>query len=62
MSSDRTAAEQLDRLADLGLRVQLLDELIDVDTIDDAHHVAAQADDTEFAAQLNRTKPVAWAS
>ena len=36
MSSDRTAAEQLNRLAGLGLSVQLLDELIDVDTIDDA--------------------------
>ena len=62
MSSDRTAAEQLNRLNYLGLHVQLLDELIDVDTINDAHHVAAQAVDTEFAAQLNRTKLVARAN
>jgi hypothetical protein len=62
MSSDRTAAEQLHRLSGLGLRVQLLDELTDVDTIEDAYQVAAQADDTEFAAQLNRTGPAAWAS
>jgi glycosyltransferase A (GT-A) superfamily protein (DUF2064 family) len=62
MSSDHTADEQLHRLVGLGLRVQLLEELIDVDTIDDAHRVAAQADNTEFAAQLNRTNSIAWAS
>ena len=61
MSSERTATEQLDRFARLGLRTQLLEELIDVDTIDDAHRVAAQADGTAFAAQLNRTPHVAWA-
>ncbi len=62
MSSDRTAALQLDRLADLGLRVQLLDGLVDVDTIDDAHRVAAQAHGTEFAEELDRLTRPAWAS
>ncbi len=49
MSSPRTGSEQLHRLEQLGLRVQLLDELTDVDTIDTAAQVAASAPDTEFA-------------
>ncbi len=56
MSTPRTGAAQLRRLADLGLRVQQLDVLTDVDTIDAAHHVADQAPDTEFAAVLRHSK------
>jgi glycosyltransferase A (GT-A) superfamily protein (DUF2064 family) len=54
MSTDRTADEQLSRLAALRLRVQVLDELVDVDTIDAATHVAAQARDSAFAAAFER--------
>lgn len=50
MSTDRTGAEQLRRLA--GLRVQLLEPLTDVDTIDVAEQVAASAPDTCFARTL----------
>jgi uncharacterized protein len=54
MSSDRTADEQLRRLIAGGLSVQILDELTDVDTIDDAYAVAALAPDSRFAAALAR--------
>jgi rSAM/selenodomain-associated transferase 1 len=54
MSSDRTADEQLRRLAARGLRVQLLDELTDVDTFHDARAVAAVARNTRFATALAR--------
>ncbi|HEY3630388.1 MAG TPA: DUF2064 domain-containing protein [Jatrophihabitantaceae bacterium] len=50
MSTADTGAEQLRRLA--GLRVQLLEPLTDVDTIDAAEHVAAQAPATQFARTL----------
>lgn len=50
MSTDRTAAVQLARLHRLGLRVQLLDRLTDVDTVDTAAEVAAAAPRTRFAA------------
>jgi glycosyltransferase A (GT-A) superfamily protein (DUF2064 family) len=56
MSTACTGAEQLRRMAELGLRVQALDVLTDVDTIDTAHHVGAQAPETEFAAALRQTK------
>jgi glycosyltransferase A (GT-A) superfamily protein (DUF2064 family) len=56
MSTPHTGAVQLNRLACLGLRVQQLDALTDVDTIDAAHHVAAEAPDTEFAAVLRHSK------
>lgn len=52
MSTEHTGARQLDRLRELGLRVQLLDTLTDVDTIDSALDVAAAAPDTRFAAAL----------
>ena len=52
MSTSHTGAEQLRRLRDAGLRVQLLDTLADVDTIDVAHAVAAAAPSTEFASAL----------
>jgi glycosyltransferase A (GT-A) superfamily protein (DUF2064 family) len=54
MSTERTADEQLGRLARLGLSVQLLAELVDVDTIDDAFLVAQRAPGTAFAAALSR--------
>lgn len=54
MSTDRTGREQHRRLTALGLRVQWLPELVDVDTIDAAHVVAGQAPDTMFAAALTR--------
>ena len=52
MSTSRTGAEQLRRLHGAGMRVQLLDTLADVDTIEVAHEVAAAAPSTEFAAAL----------
>ncbi|MCU1420380.1 MAG: glycosyltransferase [Microbacteriaceae bacterium] len=52
MSRDHTGAIQLDRLLDAGLRVRLLPELVDVDTIDDAREVAASAPHTLFARTL----------
>ncbi len=52
MSRSDTGAIQLDRLRGAGLRVQLLDELTDVDTYADAVAVAAAAPGTEFAHTL----------
>jgi hypothetical protein len=50
MSTQHTYADQVGRLRSLGLSVQVLDELIDVDVIDDAVEVARQASHTRFAA------------
>jgi glycosyltransferase A (GT-A) superfamily protein (DUF2064 family) len=52
MSRDDTGQRQLDRLTEAGLRVRILPELVDVDTIDDARHVAGLAPHTEFARTL----------
>jgi glycosyltransferase A (GT-A) superfamily protein (DUF2064 family) len=52
MSRDDTGSIQLDRLLDAGLRVRLLPELVDVDTIEDARLVAASAPSTRFARTL----------
>jgi len=52
MSRDDTGAVQLDRLTEAGLRVRQLPVLVDVDTIADAHRVAADAPDGLFAATL----------
>ena len=52
MSRDDTGHLQLRRLADAGLRVAHLDELIDVDEIDDAFDVAAAAPHSIFASTL----------
>jgi glycosyltransferase A (GT-A) superfamily protein (DUF2064 family) len=52
MSTDRTGGEQLYRLRGLGLRVQILDELTDVDTIESAREVARLASGSAFAAAL----------
>jgi uncharacterized protein len=49
MSSERTGAAQRQRLRELGLPVQELDELLDVDDIDSARRVAAAAPGTRFA-------------
>lgn len=57
MSTNHTGAEQLRRLHAAGLRVQLLDTLADVDTIDVAYGVAAAAPSTEFAAALRGLDP-----
>ena len=57
MSTSHTGAEQLRRLHAAGLRVQLLDTLADVDTIDVAYGVAAAAPSTEFAAALRGLDP-----
>ena len=49
MSQDNTGQLQLERLVAAGLRVRMLPELLDVDTIDDARLVAGLAPQTEFA-------------
>ena len=52
MSEAGTGAAQLRRLFALGLRTALLPRLRDVDTIADAHAVAAAAPRSRFAAVL----------
>jgi uncharacterized protein len=59
MSSTRTAAAQQRRLAALGLRVQLLELLTDVDDIAAAEAVAADAPETRFADALARVRTAA---
>ncbi|MGH8862468.1 MAG: TIGR04282 family arsenosugar biosynthesis glycosyltransferase [Jatrophihabitantaceae bacterium] len=54
MSLPTTGAEQLRRLLAAGMRVQLLREATDVDTIDTAWAVASEIPDSEFAANLYR--------
>ncbi len=54
MSRSWTGRSQLARLRGAGLRVQLLDELTDVDTFEVACAVAAQAPFTRFAHTLSR--------
>jgi glycosyltransferase A (GT-A) superfamily protein (DUF2064 family) len=54
MSTPDTGAEQLRRLERLGLRVLLLDELTDVDTIDSALTVAALTPGSRFALAVER--------
>ncbi|MGI8667684.1 MAG: TIGR04282 family arsenosugar biosynthesis glycosyltransferase [Jatrophihabitans sp.] len=49
MSTEHTGAEQYRRLVAAGLSVQLLAELTDVDTADDAEVVALAAPQTSFA-------------
>ncbi len=53
MSTDRTGADQLDRLYSAGLSVGMLAQLDDVDTIDDARLVAALAPASQFAKVLD---------
>lgn len=52
MSQGDTGQLQLDRLTEAGLRVRMLPQLVDVDTIDDARFVAGFAPHTEFARTL----------
>jgi uncharacterized protein len=52
MSTSETGAAQRVRLAELGLRTTFLPPLRDVDTIDDAGAVAAQAPGSRFARAL----------
>lgn len=59
MSTSHTCTDQLQRLAALGLRVQVLDELRDVDTVEDARAVAALAPGTAFGAAFARIEPAA---
>ena len=55
MSTPHTFTAQLDRLARLGLRVQMLPLLTDVDTAGDANEVAGLAPHTRFAAAWRAT-------
>jgi rSAM/selenodomain-associated transferase 1 len=57
MSEDDTGAVQLARLAALGLRTAMLEPLRDVDTVEDARAVAAEAPHGRFAAALARMAP-----
>ena len=52
MSRDDSGRLQRDRLVGAGLRVRMLPELVDVDTIDDARLVARLAPHTDFAHTL----------
>ncbi|MGW2651403.1 TIGR04282 family arsenosugar biosynthesis glycosyltransferase [Streptomyces sp. NPDC001393] len=58
MSTSVTGAVQHERLLAAGLRVRELPRLRDVDTVADAHAVAALAPRGRFAAQLARCTPV----
>jgi glycosyltransferase A (GT-A) superfamily protein (DUF2064 family) len=49
MSTSETGRHQYERLEALGLRVELLPPLRDVDTITDAAAVAAEVPHTQFA-------------
>jgi rSAM/selenodomain-associated transferase 1 len=53
MSVATTGSEQLRRLAELGLRTELLDRERDVDTFDDALAVAATVPGSRFAAAVD---------
>jgi glycosyltransferase A (GT-A) superfamily protein (DUF2064 family) len=57
MSTAHTALAQRRRLRELGLRVEELPQLRDVDTYGDAVSVAALAPATRFAAALTRVQP-----
>ena len=58
MSTDHTGADQRRRLVEAGLRIRLVPTLRDVDTVDDADHVAALAPGTRFQAQLRVLRPL----
>ena len=55
MSRDDTGVRQLERLMTAGGTIRMLPPLTDVDTIVEAHAVAALAPDTRFARTLART-------
>jgi len=50
MSQPDTGSRQLVRLEQAGLRVQMLPELIDVDTVTEAEHIASVTPGSRFAA------------
>jgi glycosyltransferase A (GT-A) superfamily protein (DUF2064 family) len=54
MSHATTFVKQRARLHELGFRIHDQSRLRDVDTIEDASAVAAEAPDTRFAAALGR--------
>ena len=54
MSSEHTGSIQLARLQAAGLRVQILETLLDVDTVADAAAVADAAPHTAFAREWRR--------
>jgi len=56
MSKGDTGARQLARLEQAGLRVTMLPELTDVDTVREAQQVAAMAPDSRFAACMSRLR------
>jgi uncharacterized protein len=56
MSTAHTGADQLRRMYAAGLRVQILDELCDVDTIETAVAVAELIPGSAFAAAVARTR------
>jgi glycosyltransferase A (GT-A) superfamily protein (DUF2064 family) len=58
MSTPHTGAQQLQRLLDAGLRVQLLDELSDFDTFDAACSLARIAPSGSFAQAMRALGPV----
>ena len=67
MSRGDTGARQLDRLEQAGLRVTMLPELTDVDTVREAQQIAALTPGSRFAACMARLRedahqPVAAAS
>ena len=57
MSSQRTGAVQLARLHALGLTLRAAPALRDVDTIADAHAVAAQAPATQLRRRAGDVQP-----
>jgi len=56
MSRPDTGPRQLARLEQAGLRIQMLPELTDVDTVREAEQVAAVAPGSRFAACLARLR------
>jgi glycosyltransferase A (GT-A) superfamily protein (DUF2064 family) len=57
MSRDDTGARQCDRIRDAGLSLQLLDELVDVDTAVEARAVATATPHTRFARRWAEINP-----
>jgi uncharacterized protein len=57
MSRDDTGARQCERIRDAGLSLQLLDELVDVDTAVEARTVAMAAPSTRFARRWAEMNP-----
>ena len=56
MSQPDTGPRQLARLEEAGLRIQMLPELTDVDTVHEAERVAAVTPGSRFAACMARLR------